>query len=69
MATLWDIDDLPAPTPVGWDVSAPFGSGVPTWLGHVLTHVLLMPRDQVDRLTPGQALEIWDAYVDGPAAP
>ena len=69
MATLWDIIDLPAQTPVGYDVSAPFGSDVPAWLRHVLTQVLLMPRDQVDRLTPAQAREIWDAYVDGPAAP
>lgn len=69
MATLWDIVDLPAPTPVAWDVSAPFGSHVPAWLRHVLTQVLRMPVDQVDRLTPAQAEEIWDAYVDGPVAP
>lgn len=66
MATLWDIGDLPAPTPVGWDVRAPFGSGVPAWLRHVLTEVLRMPRDQVNRLSPEQAREIWDAYVECP---
>lgn len=68
MATLWDIVDLPDVNPVGWDVSTPFGSGVPAWLGNFLTNVLRMPADQVERLTRAQAQEIWDAYVDGPAA-
>ena len=39
---------------------------VPEWLTQVLTTVVKMPRDQVDRLTAEQAQEIWDAYISTP---
>ena len=39
---------------------------VPEWLTQVLTTVVKMPPDQVDRLTEEQAQEIWDAYISTP---
>jgi mRNA interferase RelE/StbE len=39
---------------------------VPEWLTQVLTTVVKMPPEQVDRLTAEQAQEIWDAYISTP---
>ncbi|MFW6599095.1 hypothetical protein ACQBAU_01295 [Propionibacteriaceae bacterium Y2011] len=39
---------------------------VPDWLVHTLVNVVKMPRQEVDRLTPAQAHQVWDAYVSSP---
>ena len=44
----------------------PDADGVPDWLVHTLTSVVKMPRQEVDRLTPAQAQQIWDAYISSP---
>lgn len=40
--------------------------GVPEWLVHTLVHVVKMPAQDVDRLSPAQAQQIWDAYIAAP---
>jgi len=44
----------------------PAADEVPEWLVHTLVNVVKMPREEVDRLTPAQAQQIWDAYVSSP---
>ncbi|MEP6666401.1 MAG: hypothetical protein ABJA81_08145 [Nocardioidaceae bacterium] len=39
---------------------------VPDWLVHVLTNVVRMPPDQVERLTEEQAKQIWETYTRTP---
>lgn len=39
---------------------------VPAWLVHTLTSVVKMPHQEVIRLTPAQAQQIWDAYISAP---
>ncbi len=36
---------------------------IPAWLVHVLTKVVGMPREEVDRLTAEQAKAVWDGYA------
>lgn len=48
------------------DVTEPDADVVPDWLVHTLTRVVKMPRQEVDRLTPAQAQQIWDAYISSP---
>jgi len=44
----------------------PVADTVPEWLVHSLTSVVKMPRQEIDRLTPVQAQQIWDAYITSP---
>lgn len=44
----------------------PVADAVPDWLVHTLTSVVKMPRQEVNRLTPDQAQQIWDAYIGSP---
>ena len=70
MATLWDLvtdDDLPGLELVSTP-RADSETGVPAWLVHVLTNVLKFPRDEMDRITPSQATDIWNAYLRHPSS-
>lgn len=39
---------------------------LPAWLRHVLTKVVRMPADEVTKLSPEQAHDIWTAYTSAP---
>lgn len=41
---------------------------VPDWLVHTLVIVVKMPRQEVQRLSPEQAQQIWDAYISSPGS-
>jgi mRNA interferase RelE/StbE len=40
-------------------------AATPGWLVHVLTRVVQMPPQEVNRLTPQQAQQVWEAWTSG----